>query len=90
MKPRRTHRSNHVFVLPGGNEDNDLWVTVGKDTEDQIVLESVWELTYEEREAIYNGANVRLAIWGTGQPPVALAVTDEPLGRAPDASPGDG
>lgn len=26
MRPRRTHLSNRTFALPGGNEDNDLWL----------------------------------------------------------------
>lgn len=82
MKPRRTWRSDTVFRLPGGNEDNDLWVERRADETGRPVLESVWEPTPEEREAIARGDNVYLLVWG-GQPPVALGVTDVPLGKPP-------
>lgn len=80
MKPRRTHFSNFTFVLDGGTEDNDLWVEAT--TSDQgPCLKSVWEPTDEEREKIAKGENVYLVVWGEGHPPVALGVTDEPLGK---------
>lgn len=83
MKPRRTHRSDTVFRLPGGTEDNDLWVERRVDESNFPVLESVWEPTDEERAAIAEGQNVYLLVWGGGHPPVALGVTDVPLGKAP-------
>ncbi len=77
MKPRRTHKSNQVYVLAGGNEDNDLWVEIDGDT-----VSSVWELSAEERKAIADGQNVELKVWG-GQPPVAMRVVNTPLGKPP-------
>lgn len=84
MKPRRTHRSTNVFVLEGGNEDNDLWVMETFDSEQPQtpVTLSVWEPTDAERARIAAGENIELAVWG-GQPPVALQVTDAPLGKKP-------
>jgi hypothetical protein len=85
MKPRRTPSSNRVYSLAGGNEDNDLWVCETFDSEqpEATVVCSVWELTPNERERIAAGENIELAVWG-GQPPVALQVTAEPLGRDVD------
>lgn len=79
MKPRRTHTSNQVYRLAGGNEDNDLWVHID---EAQSTVSSVWELTAEDRALIAAGANVQLTVWG-GQPPVAMRVVDTPLGKPP-------
>lgn len=81
MKPRRTPTSTRVFRLPGGNEDSDLWV---RDVvvDGQAVIESVWSLTDAERGAIADGANIVLAVWGSGTPPVELYITEEQPGRA--------
>jgi hypothetical protein len=46
-------------------------------------LRSVWELNESDRRAIAAGANVSLIVWGTGTPPVALGLTDEPVGARP-------
>jgi len=73
MRPRRVADSTTVFRLPGGNEDNDLWVKTGS-TDGEPWLESVWELTEEERAAIAAGGTVELRVWGAGTPPVSLAV----------------
>lgn len=79
MKPRRTVASNHVLSLEGGNEDNDLWVSVGK-TDDSPIISSTWELTAEERERIAAGENVELVVFGTAHPPVLLRLTNVPIG----------
>lgn len=80
MRPRRTPLSDRVFKLPGGNEDNDLWVQ--RIWEDGgIQIRSVWEFDVEERAEIAAGANVELCVFGDGTPPVSLAVTHTPLGR---------
>lgn len=84
MKPRRTPSSNQVFRLEGGTEDNDLWVRHALEA-GVPTINSVWELTDEERAAIAAGANIELTVWGTGTPPVALRTTDEPLGKGPAA-----
>lgn len=81
MKPRRTHESNKVYRLQGGTEDNDLWVTEAVQEGTPIIV-SVWEPTLEERQAIADGENIELAVWG-GQPPVALGTTPVELGKAP-------
>jgi hypothetical protein len=41
--------------------------------------------TDEEREKIAAGANIELTTWGTGTPPLAMRITDTPLGRPPTA-----
>lgn len=84
MRARRTHNSTRVFRLPGGNEDNDLWVYDTPDSENNNVICSVWVPSDEEREMIANGLNIRLLVWGTGIAPLAMDITDEPLGKAPD------
>lgn len=85
MRPRRTHNSDFTFTLAGGTEDNDLWVErVVSDHGD--AFQSVWEPTPEERERIANGENIYLIVWFPGHPPVAMGVTDQPLGKAPDGS----
>lgn len=82
MNPRRTHESNCVYELAGGTEDNSLWVRVDQN---EGTVSSVWELNEEERLAIAEGAfNIQLTIYG-GQPPVAMKITNVPLGKAPDA-----
>lgn len=83
MLPRRTHYSNKVFTLVGGTEDNDLWVE-NTTSDHGPCLKSTWEPTPEERRAIGDGANVYLVVWGSGHPPVAMGVSDDPLGKAPN------
>ena len=70
-------------MLPGGTEDNDLWVYDIADPEGYNIVASVWVPTPEERERIANGWNIRLLVWGKGMPPVAMDTTDEKLGKAP-------
>lgn len=79
MKPRRTPSSNQVWRLQGGTEDNDLWAET-RMQDGTPVIKSVWELTPAERQAVAEGANIALLVWG-GQPPVAIETTAEPLGR---------
>jgi hypothetical protein len=84
VRARRTHFTKRVFRLPGGTEDNDLWVYDIADDSGNNVIASVWEPTPEERERIAKGWNIRLLVWGHGIPPLAVDTTDEPLGREPD------
>lgn len=86
MKPRRTVRSNQVFRLPGGTEDNDLWVERTSE-EGAPVTNSVWVPTDDERRAIMTGSNLELTVWGDGHPPVGLRVTNIQVGRLPPGSP---
>jgi hypothetical protein len=81
MRARRTVESNQVFRLPGGTEDNDLWVRRALDSGGRPVICSVWELDEDERAAIAAGANVELVVWGDGTPPVAMHTTTVALGR---------
>lgn len=83
MKPRRTHTSTNVYRLPGGTEDNDLWVTTYAPDEGGPAIGSTWQPTDEERAQIANGANVELLVFGTVQPPVAVRVSTYTLGAPP-------
>lgn len=83
MKPRRTVTSTKVFTLPGGNEDNDLWVTEYEDDRAGEIIGSTWVPTDAERTQIAAGANIELLIWGTGMPPVALRTSTYVLGKPP-------
>jgi hypothetical protein len=84
VKPRRTVYSNAVFSLPGGNEDNDLWLMRDEHTDGSPLLRSCWVPTDEERKKIAEGANIELIVWGGGRPPVSMGVVSYPLG-APKA-----
>lgn len=86
MRARRTHASTTILTLPGGNEDNDLYCEHLLSAEGSPIIASVWEPTPEERTRLAAGQNVRLLVWGTRHPPVAIQVTDVPIGRAPKES----
>jgi hypothetical protein len=83
MKARRTHLSNQVFQLPGGNEDNDLWVYLDQHQDGSPLIRSTWVPTDEERARIAAGENIELIVWGPGHPPVAMGVVKYPLGAPP-------
>lgn len=80
VRPRRTPTTEVVLSLPDGNEDNDLWVRVGRDGGDWTIT-SVWEIEPADRAAILAGANIELIVFGRGHPPVDMRVTDEQLGK---------
>ena len=48
-----------------------------------MIIASVWVPSHAEREAIANGHNVRLLVWGRSTPPVHMEVTDERLTEWP-------
>jgi hypothetical protein len=73
VRPRRTRSSNHVYQLPGGTEDNDLWCQ----RIEPGMIASVWVFDEAERKAIAEGANVRLVIYYEPIPPVSMSVTTE-------------
>lgn len=83
MRARRSIHSTRVFSLPGGNEDNDLWVYDMPDDANGNVIISVWEPTEEERKQIAEGQNIRLLVWAPKHVhlPVAMDVSDEALGK---------
>lgn len=85
MQPRRTHHSNDVFRLEGGNEDSSLWVTRAVGGDGLPLIFSVFEPTPQERQAILDGANIQLVVWGYQHPPVMLETTTVPLGKKPGA-----
>lgn len=77
----RTIRACRRYILPGGDSANDLWVEDRRDEKDGApVIGSTWQPTAEEREAIANGANIELLVWGTGQPPVYIGTSDVMIG----------
>jgi hypothetical protein len=84
MKPRRTHDSTNCLSLPGGNEDNDLWIERANDGDGGVILCSVWEPTPDERERIAAGENVELLLWSPVHPPVSLRTTGVALGKPPN------
>lgn len=83
LRPRRTWLSNTVWGLPGGNEDNDLWVYIDQHSDGHPLIRSTWVPTDEERARIAAGENVELIVWGMGHPPVAMEVVNYPLGAPP-------
>lgn len=67
--------STGVYTLPGGNEDNDLWVEQGIDEETGTPIHtSVWDLDDDERATIAAGGTLELIVWGQGHPAVAMTV----------------
>lgn len=82
LKPRRTHLSNLVWRLEGGNEDNDLWTVTDGET-----VRSTWVPTDEQRARIAAGENIELVVWG-GQPPVVMRLDSTPIGAPPEAAGG--
>ena len=70
MRPVRTPESTNIYALPGGNEDNYLYV---RETADGLIL-SDWELGPEERIMLAGGGRVRLTIVGALVPPVIISV----------------
>lgn len=85
MRPRRTHFSDKVFRLPGGNEDNDLWTTIYPPSDGGPAIGSTWAPTDKARAAIAAGCNVELLVFSEVQQPVAMRVVDYPLGKRPEA-----
>jgi hypothetical protein len=74
MKPAHTAEVNAMFKLEGGDESNNLPLQKAITLDGEAVLVSRWELSSDERQAVQNGALVRLVVWGTETPPVALGV----------------
>ena len=84
MRARRTHNSTRVFRLPGGNEDNDLWVDASDIFGDDPMIHSVWVPTDRERELIAHGENVELTVHSAQHPPVSMKTTGVALGKGPE------
>lgn len=84
MKPVKTPATETTFILPGGNEDNDLPVHHYDEQAGGPSLGSTWVPTDEERTQIALGANIELIVWGEGHPPVSIRVADY---KVPDYRP---
>lgn len=89
MRPRRTESSHRPISLPGGTEDNDLWVRDYQDGGGASVMASIWEPSGAERAQLATGANLELLVWALRHPPVAIRTTLErptanPQRLAPD------
>lgn len=82
LRPKRTHHSNKVWRLEGGNEDNDLWAFHDRAEDGTLLVRSTWVPTDEQRARIAAGENIELIVWGP-QPPVAMMLDATPLGKAP-------
>lgn len=82
MRPRRTHHTNTVFRLPGGTEDNDLWLEHAN-SGTGTVLRSTWVPTDDERARIAAGENIELAVYSQSHPPVSMRIVNHPLGAPP-------
>lgn len=83
LRPSRTVTSTRVFHLPGGTEDNDLWVTEYEPGEGGPGRGAVYVPTDEQRRAIAEGANLELIVIGELQPPLVLRLTTVRLGKVP-------
>lgn len=75
MRPVRTRRSNSVYVGPPGVMD--LPAETAK-ISGATVVSSVWHLSPTERRQIAEGADLELAVFASGIPPVRLQLTNEP------------
>lgn len=69
MRAVRTPHSTNIYALPGGNEDNYLYVQ-----ESGGEIRSDWELTDAERILLVGGGRVALTIIGALVPPVILSI----------------
>jgi hypothetical protein len=85
MKPVKTKETTSVLVLdeekdkPQDQRRGDLPIAkvLFKDPETGVErpgFESTWELEDGERRALANGATLTLRVWGSGHPPVNMAV----------------
>lgn len=88
MRAIRTPESNVTLTIPeeaGGSAQNDLPAhrimaydaSRGQTPKDaHAAIQSVWQLTPQERRQIVGGAMVELIIWGNQHPPVSMEVGD--------------
>lgn len=87
LKSRRTARSTGVLKLPGGNEDNDLWMEKREDDGGNPMVWSTWVLTDEQRKQVTEGSNITLLVWGETTFPLAMMVDDVKIGKPPPPPP---
>lgn len=77
MKPIKTSRTNAIFELPGGTEENDLPVERNTDSNGRNIITSTWEFSEADLDNIMETGKIDLLVWGHGHPPVALVVWDK-------------
>lgn len=77
MRNAKTINTTTTHTLPGGTEENNLYAYNRFDDDGNKIIASVWVPDDEEREAIAQGANIRLNVWGRRTPPVLVDLTDE-------------
>jgi hypothetical protein len=74
MKPVKTARSNFVYRGPTA-EIGDAWVE--RRPNEQVVY-LTWQPTQQEREAIWEGANLKMGIFNMEPiPPVSLGISTD-------------
>lgn len=73
MKPVRTVDTNMLYKRPADQPQHGDLPCV---REGEGLITSTWWLTDDEREAIANGANIRMTQYGEPIHPVELALTD--------------
>jgi hypothetical protein len=76
MRTIKTNHSDKVFVLEGGTEENDLHVELGM-TEYGPTMTSTWMPDADDLATLNAGGGIELVIWGSGHPPVSLAVAEK-------------
>lgn len=76
MRHIKTNNTDKVFKLEGGTEENDLHVETGV-SEYGPKLTSTWLPDEEDLAMLNAGGGVELVVWGTGHPPVSLAVAEK-------------
>lgn len=72
--------SNHVFNKPVSMDESEclpLSVYLGNNDKGMPYINSVWQPSYEDIEAIKAGRPVILSICGVNQPPVSLFTCNE-------------
>lgn len=73
MRPIRVEHSTHTYTAPGCWE---LPATVADNGDGTKSVETVWELTEEERAEVARTGRLYLLIHGTVVPPLSMSVTD--------------
>lgn len=81
MRPIRVEHSTHTYTAPSCQE---LPATVADYGDGTKGVETVWELTEEERAEVARTGRIYLLIRGTVVPPVSMSVTDMVEQRGPE------
>jgi hypothetical protein len=79
MRPIRFEGANVSFSAPG--------CEALPARRDSIRIQTRWQLTDDERQAIAKGGCIMLSVFSVGQPPVALAVLPKDVASEAENSP---